>query len=57
MNRELIEANDGTITEVFRHIYFPRNPSEYVSSWAMWRAGSEEPAIQRSSIYQLVQCE
>lgn len=24
VNRELIQAEDGTVTEVFRHIYFPR---------------------------------
>ncbi len=57
VNREMIETEDGTTSEVFRHIYFPRYRSEYISTWAMWRLGSEEPSVQRSSVYQLVQCE
>lgn len=56
VNRAQIEAKDGTISEVFRYIYFPRDRNEYVSSWAMWRQGEDTPVIQRSTVYQLVQC-
>ena len=56
VNRAFIEAKDGTISEVFRHIYLPRDRMEYVSVWAMWRAGSDEATIHRSNVYQLVDC-
>lgn len=57
VNRGQIEAKDGTVSEVFRYIYFPRDRNEYVSSWAIWRQGEDTPAIQRSTVYQLVRCQ
>ena len=56
VNRAFIEAKDGTVSEVFRHIYLPRDRMEYVSVWAMWRAGADRAAIHRSNVYQLVDC-
>ena len=57
VSRELLEAKDGSVSEVYRHIYIPRDKTEYVSTWAMWRAGSDAPEAHSSTVYQLVQCE
>ncbi|WP_177208451.1 hypothetical protein [Tropicimonas isoalkanivorans] len=51
-----IAAADGTTSEAFRYVYFPRYRQEYVSSWAMWRDGGDAPAIHRTTVYQLVGC-
>ena len=57
VNREFIQAKDGSVSEIYRHIYFPRDRSEYVSTWAMWKENAEAPAIHRSTVYQLIECE
>ena len=56
VNRMTITAADGTTSEVFRYVYLPRYRQEYVSSWAMWREGSDAPAIHRTKVYQFVDC-
>ena len=57
VNREFIEAKDGTVSEIYRHIYFPRDRSEYVSTWAMWKENAKAPAIHRPTVYQLIECD
>ena len=56
LNREQIEAADGSTSEVFRHIYLPRDRNEYVSTWAMYKAGEDAPSVHRSKVYPFVNC-
>lgn len=51
-----IAAEDGTISDLFRQIYFLEDSRRYISTRTVWGPGSSTPEIHRSRTYTLHSC-